>query len=61
MGSNIGTLLTNLWDVDNASLAAQRFDGVWKLTLLTSMLQPVGLALVRQMSYFVYLKIKCLI
>jgi hypothetical protein len=34
--------------VDNASLAAQQFDGVWKLTLLTSMLQPVGLALVSQ-------------
>jgi hypothetical protein len=32
---SIGTAFTGIWDVGNATIAAQDFSGMWKLTLLT--------------------------
>jgi hypothetical protein len=32
---SIGTAFTGIWDVGNATIAKQDFDGMWKLTLLT--------------------------
>ena len=46
MGSNIGTLITDVWDVSNHALLRGDYTGLWKLTLLTSMLQLVGLGLI---------------
>jgi hypothetical protein len=34
--SNLGNLLSGIWDVSNASLRAGNVDGLWKLSLLTS-------------------------
>ena len=46
VASNIGTLMTRIWDVSNEALADGDDTGMWKLTLLTSLLQPVGLAFI---------------
>jgi hypothetical protein len=43
---NISTLLADLWDVSNSTITGKDYEGVWKLSLLTSLLQPVGLLLV---------------
>jgi len=45
IGSDMGTLMTGLWDVSNEKLAASEWSGLWKLSLLTSLLQPLGLCL----------------
>jgi len=45
VGSNIATLLTSVWDVSNEALAAGDFTGMWKLTLLTSLLPLISLIL----------------
>ncbi|KAG5189126.1 Biopterin transport-related protein BT1 [Tribonema minus] len=42
---SIGTLLTHLWDVSNEAFAAGQFGGMWRLTLLTSLIQPLPLVL----------------
>jgi len=39
--------MTGIWDVSNESIKAHDWDGLWKLSLLTSLLQPVGLVLLR--------------
>lgn len=45
IGSDLGTLMTGIWDVSNTALAAGEWTGLWKLSLLTSLLQPLGLCL----------------
>lgn len=45
VSGNVGTLLTRVWDVSNESLYSGEWGGLWKLTLLTSLIQPFGLAL----------------
>jgi hypothetical protein len=37
--SNIGTLLVRIWDVSNKTLKHHNYHGLWRLTLLTSMIQ----------------------
>ncbi|CAM9195436.1 unnamed protein product [Chrysoparadoxa australica] len=49
VSTNIGMLLTRIWDVSNAAITAGDYAGLWKLTLLTSLLQPVPLLLLRYM------------
>eukprot|EP00612_Vaucheria_litorea_P002909 CAMPEP_0171461766 /NCGR_PEP_ID=MMETSP0945-20130129/6080_1 /TAXON_ID=109269 /ORGANISM="Vaucheria litorea, Strain CCMP2940" /LENGTH=487 /DNA_ID=CAMNT_0011988173 /DNA_START=115 /DNA_END=1575 /DNA_ORIENTATION=+ len=44
-GYNIGTLLSDIWDVSNDTLTAQDYSGFWKLDLLTGCLAPIPLAL----------------
>ncbi|CAM9881879.1 unnamed protein product [Discosporangium mesarthrocarpum] len=44
---NLGTLATGLWDVSNQTLSEGNFGGMWRLTLLTSLIQPVPLLLIR--------------
>ena len=46
LSSLIGTLLTNIWDVSNDTLSAGNFDGMINLTILTSCLQVLPIALV---------------
>jgi hypothetical protein len=43
---SLGTVMSNIWDVSNDTLRAQDFSGMWKLTLLTSLIQPIPLLLV---------------
>mmetsp|Transcript_11523 Transcript_11523/g.14959 ORF Transcript_11523/g.14959 Transcript_11523/m.14959 type:complete len:517 (-) Transcript_11523:204-1754(-) len=43
---NIGTLLTHVWDVSNQAFIEGDFSGMWKLTLLTSIVQVVPIALI---------------
>lgn len=45
VGSNIGTLITGIWDVSNESVQSGEWTGLWKLSLLTSLIQPLGLCL----------------
>ena len=45
IGSDVGTLLTSVWDVGNKALEAGEWSGLWKLSLLTSLIQPFGLCL----------------
>jgi len=45
VGSNIGTLFTEIWDVSNHAIETGDWSGLWKLSLLTSLLQPLGLVL----------------
>lgn len=45
IGSDIGTLLTSLWDVSNTAMEKGDWTGLWKLSLLTSLIQPLGLLL----------------
>lgn len=42
----IGSAMTMIWDVSNDTLASGNFDGLLKLTILTSFLQIVPLCLV---------------
>eukprot|EP00612_Vaucheria_litorea_P000404 CAMPEP_0171455000 /NCGR_PEP_ID=MMETSP0945-20130129/2069_1 /TAXON_ID=109269 /ORGANISM="Vaucheria litorea, Strain CCMP2940" /LENGTH=592 /DNA_ID=CAMNT_0011980151 /DNA_START=81 /DNA_END=1859 /DNA_ORIENTATION=+ len=44
---SIGTLLTMIWDVRVETLGEHRYDGIWKLTLLTSLMQVVPLGLLK--------------
>jgi hypothetical protein len=46
IGGSVSTLLTRIWDVSNATIAAQHFGGLWRLSLLTSFIQPMGLFLI---------------
>ena len=39
IGSTVSSLLVNIWDTDEETLAAQDMSGMWRLTLLTSCLQ----------------------
>ena len=45
VGYNIGTLFYKIWDVSNGAIESGNWDGLWKLSLLTSLLQPLGLLL----------------
>lgn len=38
----IGSLLSEVWDVSNDSLSSGDFSGMWRLTLLTSCMNPLG-------------------
>lgn len=42
-----GTLLTRVWDVSNGAMGRGDYSGLWKLTVLTSGLQLLGLLPVR--------------
>ena len=46
VSSSIGTYLTSIWDVSNTALSAGDFDGIMKLTILTSILQTLPIVLV---------------
>ncbi|CAM9557773.1 unnamed protein product [Ascophyllum nodosum] len=46
---NVGTHMTKIWDVSNEALRDGNFTGMWKLTLLTSLLQPLPLVLIRML------------
>jgi hypothetical protein len=43
---SIGTALTKVWDVTNPTLKAGQFSGLWRLSVLTSLLQPLPLLLI---------------
>ena len=43
MSNNFSLLLLRVWDVSAATIASGDFAGVWKLTLLTSFIQGMGL------------------
>ncbi|CAM9291177.1 unnamed protein product, partial [Hapterophycus canaliculatus] len=45
--SNLGTMFTGIWDVSNEAFGRGEFNGMWKLTLLTSLIQPLPLLLIR--------------
>lgn len=45
IGSDIGTLMAGVWDVGNQAIESGDWSGIWKLTLLTSLIQPLGLCL----------------
>lgn len=45
--SSMGVLLSHIWDVSNAALLAGDVDGLWRLTVLTSLLAPLPLLGVR--------------
>lgn len=44
MANNISLLLIRIWDVSAPTVAGGGFGGVWRLTLLTSALQALGVA-----------------
>eukprot|EP00903_Cladosiphon_okamuranus_P015035 g13911.t1 len=46
---DLGTMFTGIWDVSNKSLCRGEFTGMWKLTLLTSLIQPLPLFLIRRL------------
>jgi len=46
VASDIGTLMTGIWDVSNDAIKAGNYSGMWKLTVLTSVLQVLPLALI---------------
>ncbi len=46
VASSVGTTLTNIWDVSNIAMKEQRFDGIFKLHCLTSLLPLLPLPLV---------------
>ncbi|CAM9303937.1 unnamed protein product [Phaeothamnion confervicola] len=46
VGSSIGTMLTGVWDVSNEAIKRGDFGGMWRLSLLTSLVQPLPLLLV---------------
>jgi len=46
VASSIGTFLTSIWDVSNATLSQGQFDGILKLTILTSVIQTLPIVLV---------------
>ena len=43
--SNVGNLLAGVWDVSNDAMRRNDVSGLWRLTLLTSMLSVVPLSL----------------
>jgi len=45
MSSNLGNYLASIWDVSNQAMRAGDIDGLWRLTLLTSCLSLLPLAL----------------
>jgi len=45
VGSDVSTLLTGIWNVSNSAIEKGRYTGMFKLTLLTSLLQVVPLPL----------------
>lgn len=46
VSSSIGTYLTSIWDVSNATLNEGNFEGILKLTILTSFIQTLPIVLV---------------
>ena len=46
VGQSIGTAFTKIWEVSPEAIQSGNFTGVWKLTVLTSVLQPCGLILI---------------
>ncbi|CBJ32848.1 conserved unknown protein [Ectocarpus siliculosus] len=44
---SLGTLFAKLWDVGNDTLRNEDVSGLWKLTVLTSLISPVPLVLLR--------------
>mmetsp|Transcript_17770 Transcript_17770/g.25927 ORF Transcript_17770/g.25927 Transcript_17770/m.25927 type:complete len:527 (-) Transcript_17770:480-2060(-) len=44
---DIGTLMTKIWDVSNAAMERHDYAGMWKLTLLTSVLQILPMVLIK--------------
>ena len=46
VASSVGTYLTSIWDVSNAALSEGQFDGILKLTILTSVIQTLPIVLV---------------
>ena len=42
-GSNLGNLLSDVWDVSNDTLRTGNVDGLWKLSLLTSLIAMLPL------------------
>jgi hypothetical protein len=44
MANNIALLLLRVWDVSSPTVAAGQLGGVWRLTLLSSALQALGVA-----------------
>ncbi|KAG5179232.1 folate-biopterin transporter [Tribonema minus] len=45
--ASVGTLLSKIWEVGNEALRSDDFNGLWRLTLLTSSLAPIPLLLLR--------------
>ncbi|CAM9611590.1 unnamed protein product [Ectocarpus sp. 6 AP-2014] len=45
----LGTLFTGIWDVSNEAFGRGDFSGMWKLTLFTSLIQPLPLILIRRL------------
>jgi len=43
--NNVGMLLSHIWDVSNDAMRAHDFSGLWKLTVLTSVVSVVPLLL----------------
>lgn len=43
--SNLGNLLSTVWDVTNEAMRANNVDGLWKLTVVTSLLSTLPLSL----------------
>lgn len=43
--SNLGNLFANVWDVSNEAMREHKIDGLWRLTLLTSVLSMLPLTL----------------
>lgn len=46
VGSDIGMVMTNIWDVSNGTLADHDYSGLWKLTLLVSCLAVIPIVFV---------------
>lgn len=46
VGKITSSNLVQIWDVSNSTLEAGDFSGMWKLSLVTSLIQPLGLVLV---------------
>ena len=45
--SNVGNLMSNIWDVSNKAMEENRLQGLWNLTILTSLLNVLPLFLLR--------------
>lgn len=45
--SNVGNLMSNIWDVSNDAMKENRLQGLWNLTILTSVINVVPLLLLR--------------
>ena len=46
VGYDIGTSLTDIWDVTNCALAKGKIYGLWRLTVLTSAIQLAPIFLI---------------